>query len=348
MYLKKEVFFMKFTWGILGASNIANAFSSAVLQSEKGKLGAIASRDIEKAKDFADKHNIPKYYGNYEDLLTDDEIDGIYISTPNPMHTEWAIKAANAKKHILLEKPATLNYAEALEVIDNAKANGVFFMEAFMYRCHPQTKKTVDIIKEGLIGDVRFIDISFGFKADFNKESRLFAKHLGGGGILDVGCYTASLARLLAGSAMNKDFANPIELKATGVKGITDVDEWTSAVLKFENNIIGNISCAVGTNMQNTALISGTKGTITVTSPFACNPGQDNPAIIVTGETNEIYKFENMKSLFTYEADIVTAYALNGKAPSPAMTPEDTLGNMKTLDMWRKEVGVIYEKEINL
>ena len=339
---------MKFTWGILGASNIANTFSLAVLESDKGRLGAVASRDIEKAKDFANKYNISKYYGDYENLLTDDEINGIYISTPNHMHAEWAIKAAKAKKHILLEKPATLNYSEALEVINSAKANGVFFMEAFMYRCHPQTKKAVDIIKEGQIGDVRFIDISFGFKADFNKESRLFAKHLGGGGILDVGCYTVSLARLLAGSAMNKDFANPIELKATGVKGITDVDEWTSAVLQFENNIIGNISCAIGTNMQNIALISGTKGTITITSPFACNPGQDNPAIIVTGETNEIYKFENTKNLFTYEADIVATYADTGMAPSPAMTPEDTLGNMKTLDMWRKEVGVVYKKEIKL
>jgi len=339
---------MKFTWGILSASNIANTFSLAVLESDKGRLGAVASRDIEKAKDFANKYNISKYYGDYENLLTDDEINGIYISTPNHMHAEWAIKAAKAKKHILLEKPATLNYSEALEVINSAKANGVFFMEAFMYRCHPQTKKAVDIIKEGQIGDVRFIDISFGFKADFNKESRLFAKHLGGGGILDVGCYTVSLARLLAGSAMNKDFANPIELKATGVKGITDVDEWTSAVLQFENNIIGNISCAIGTNMQNIALISGTKGTITITSPFACNPGQDNPAIIVTGEANEIYKFENAKNLFTYEADIVATYADTGMAPSPAMTPEDTLGNMKTLDMWRKEVGVVYKKEIKL
>lgn len=336
---------MKFKWGIIGAGGIANAFAKGVLDSKEGELYAIGSRNEAKAKNFAAVYNIPKAYGSYEELLADSDVDGVYICTPHPMHAEWAIKAAKAKKHILLEKPATLNYPEAAAVIAAVYENHVFFMEAFMYRCHPQTQKAVDIIKNGDIGEIRFIQASFGFNAGYNPESRLFADGLGGGGILDVGCYAASFTRLLAGAGLGKDFANPIDIKAQGFIGDTGVDFWTSAILTFENNIVANISSAVQVNLPNTVVVCGSKGTMTITSPWFCNPGEGNPSIIVTGEVNNTYEFDNSKSLYSYEADLVVENIEFGKAKSPAMTPADTLGNMKTLDYWRRSIGLVYKKE---
>jgi predicted dehydrogenase len=138
------------------------------------------------------------------------------------MHAEWAIKTAEAGKHILCEKPLTLNYPQAMAVIEAAQRNDVFLMEAFMYRCHPQTAKLVELIKDRVIGDVRFIQASFSFHAGVNPESRLLNNALGGGGILDVGCYCTSMARLIAGAALGQRFAEPIEVgeRGDGFRGL--------------------------------------------------------------------------------------------------------------------------------
>jgi predicted dehydrogenase len=190
-------------WGILGTGAIARTFASQLPRSKTGKLLAVASRSRETAEQFGNEFDIPHRHTSYDALLADDSVRAVYIATPHPFHAEWAIRAAQARKHILCEKPLGLNHAEAMAVVEAAHDNGVFLMEAFMYRCAPQTRKLVELLRERVIGDVRIIHATFGFHwpVEFNTESRLTNHALGGGGILDVGCYPMSIARLVAGVA---------------------------------------------------------------------------------------------------------------------------------------------------
>jgi len=193
----------KLAWGILGTGSIAKTFARGVNQSKNCRLAAVGSRTKESAETFGEALNVPvgHRHASYESLLADPTVQAVYIATPHPFHIDWAIRAAAAKKHLLVEKPIGLNAAEAMAIIEAAIEHDVFLMEAFMYRCHPQTAKLVELIKEGVIGEVRLIQATFSFHwpKPFNPDSRLTSNAMAGGGILDVGCYPVSLSRLIAG-----------------------------------------------------------------------------------------------------------------------------------------------------
>ena len=150
-------------WGILGTGNIAGVFAKALPATRTGRLVAVGSRSLASAETFARQFGIAQVHGSYETLLADPQVDAVYISTPHPRHKPWVIAAARAKKHILCEKPLGMDAAEAQEMIDTAKADDVFLMEAFMYRCHPQIAQVIDLIRGGAIGEVRAIHASFSF-----------------------------------------------------------------------------------------------------------------------------------------------------------------------------------------
>jgi len=331
-------------WGIISTGRISGVFAKGLAESNTGDLLAVASRTQESADRFGDEYNVPRRYVGYEALLADPDVQAVYISTPHPMHAEWAVKAAEAGKHILCEKPLTLNFPDAMAVVEAARRNDVFLMEAFMYRCHPQTAKLVELIRERAIGDVRTIHASFGFNCGWNPEGRLLNAELGGGGILDVGCYPVSMARLIAGAALGKPFANPIDVKAAGHIGATGVDEWTAATLRFENDIIAQVSTGVQVNQENTVRIYGSEGSIFVPSPWF---GQEHAEIMVSrgGEGPKTVAIESKGTSYTFEADTVAANIERRQAPSPAMSPEDTLGNMRALDQWRLAIGLTYPVE---
>lgn len=158
-------------WGLLACGKIAEAFAGGVQQSTSGELVAVASRDAERAAAFGARFGVPNCHGSYEALLADPEVDAVYISTPHPMHAEWAIKAADAGKHILCEKPIAMNHAEASTIVDAARRNGVFLMEAFMYRCQPLLAKVLDLLRAGAIGEVRVIRASFGFCCPYDLDA---------------------------------------------------------------------------------------------------------------------------------------------------------------------------------
>ncbi|HTL51425.1 MAG TPA: Gfo/Idh/MocA family oxidoreductase, partial [Planctomycetota bacterium] len=325
----------KLRWGILSTGNIAKKFAQGAARSKASVLTAVGSRDVTKAQAFAKEFNIPTAHGSYEALLADKNVDAVYIATPHPLHAEWAIKAADAGKHILCEKPITLNHADTMTVIEAARRNDVFLMEAFMYRCNPQTKKLVELVKEKAVGEVRMIRASFGFHAGFNAESRLFANKLAGGGIMDVGCYPVSAARLIAGAAQGKDFLDPIEVKAVGVLGQSNVDEWAIASLKFPGNIVAELATSVALNMESVIVVYGTTGKIEVPSPWFCTGREGGSSTIVVHKYGEKapteIKIETTQWLYEIEADTVAANLKNRQAVSPAMSWEDTLGNMRTL-----------------
>lgn len=339
---------MTIRWGLLGAGNIAKAFARGVQHSKTGALMAVGSRTQAGADKFGAEFKIRHRHGSYEALLADPDVDAVYIATPHPLHAEWIIKAAEAGKHILCEKPLALNYPQAMTAIEAARANDVFLMEAFMYRCHPQTAMIVELIKQGAIGAVGVIQATFGFHAGFRAEHRLFSNALGGGGILDVGCYPVSMARLIAGAALGRDFANPLKVTGAGkLNPNTGIDEYAVGTLEFEGGVVAQIATGVMLNQRNVVHVFGSEGNLLVTSPWvpARQGGVTDIIIERTGEPRRIVEIKTGEWLYGLEADTVAANIARRQAPSPAMSWDDTLGNMRALDQWRHAIGLTYAQE---
>ena len=338
----------RLNWGIIGAGNIARSFANGVAHSKTGTVLAVASRSIEKARKFASELNIPRGYGSYQELLADKDVQAVYIATPHPMHAEWAIRAAQAGKHILCEQPIGINHAQTMAIIEAAREHDVFLMEAFMYRCHPQTHKLVELLKNKAVGEVRLIQASFGFHANFSPQGRLFANELAGGGILDVGCYCTSGSRLVAGLAVGKEFAEPLEVQAVGHLGVTGVDEWSAAVAKFPGDIVAELTTSVSASIGQGLRIFGSEGHIVVPVPWMPLREGGRSVILVHRNGQEKPKeivIETGEWLYGIEADTVAENLTRRQASSPAMTWDDTLGNMKMLDSWRQAIGLCYESE---
>ena len=338
----------KLRWGLLAAGNIAKTFAQGVQHSQAGELIAVGSRTKASAETFADSFNIPHRHGSYEALLADKDVDAVYISTPHPHHAEWIIKAAEAGKHILCEKPLTLNYPQAMTAIEAARDNDVFLMEAFMYRCHPQTAMLVELIKQGIIGEIGLIHAQIGFRARYNPDQRLFSNALGGGGILDVGCYPVSMSRLIAGAALGRDFAEPLKVTGAGkLNPVTGTDDHAVGTLLFDNGIVAQVSTSVALNQRWIVQIYGTQGNLLVTSPWTPSWKGGMSDIIVNrdGEPKRMIEVKADGWLYGIEADTVAMNLERRQAPSPAMSWDDTLGNMRTLDQWRAAIGLTYEQE---
>jgi len=335
---------VKLQWGILSTGRIARRLAQALAVSQTGELAAVASRSLEPARAFAEEFGVPRAYGSYEELLADPGVEAVYLATPHPFHLEWVIKAAEAGKRILCEKPAGMNAREIEQMLDAARRNGVFFMEAFMYRCHPQTAKVIEILQSGRLGLVRTIECSFGGLSAYDPKSRLFARELGGGAILDIGCYCASMARLVAGVAVGKQFAEPLEIKAAGQLDPGEgTDLQAHAVLRFEGDIFAHLSTSMVAPLENCVRVHGTAGMMAITQPWIA--GSPGAAIILrehATNTAETIPTEDGTDLYAHELDLVARCHRDGEAPWPAMNWEDSLGNHRLLDSWRKEIGLTY------
>lgn len=329
------------SWGILGTGSIARKFASELPHSQTGALVAVGSRTPESAAKFAADHPGIRAHGSYEALLADPAVQAVYISTPHPQHAEWAIAAAEAGKHILCEKPLTLNYPEAMVVVEAARRHGVFLMEAFMYRCHPRTARIVELVREGKIGPVRLIKAAFSFASTYHPESRLFRNALGGGGILDVGCYTTSIVRLVAGAAAGQAFLDPDEVTGSAMLCESGVDAVAVASLKFPGDILAQISCGVRLNQPSDLEIYGEKGTLKVASFW--NPPGPIEVHLYENDQRETIASDGNPYKYALEADAV-ALALP-QLESPLVSWDDTLGNMRTLDRWREAAQVVYLAE---
>lgn len=343
-------------WGVIGAGGIAYVFCNGMRFTDTGQIHAVASRTPSRADRFINDFGVSRHYSTYEDLLADEEIDAVYIATIHPLHAEWAIKCAEAKKHLLIEKPISMNYSEAEAMIQAARENDVFLMEAFMYRCHPQIQKMVELIQDGAIGNVQVIRATFGYRGKFNPDSRTYNREMGGGSILDVGAYTASMARKVAGAADGKLFLDPTDIKGHGKVGPTGVDHIAAATVQFGNGIIAEIISAVECNIGSKVEIYGSEGILTIPTPWLpstpCRSAKEPLPLDTTfpsstliiqshkgGKLSEIV-VETDRDLFTYEADMVANHIEERQAP--AMSWDDTLGNMRMLDTWLEEVGVVY------
>ncbi|HEV2107880.1 MAG TPA: aldo/keto reductase [Thermomicrobiales bacterium] len=333
-------------WGIIGAGKIAETFAAGVAASTSGDILAIGSRAAETAGHFGKAFDIPRRYASYEAVLADQDIDAVYISTPHPYHAPWAIRAAEAGKHILCEKPLGINHAEAMAVVEAAMRHDVFLMEGYMYRCHPQIARLVSLLQEGAIGEVRVIQATFAFSLSAGTEHRLRDHALAGGSILDIGGYPTSMARLIAGATTGIPFANPTEVKATGKIGEKSrVDEWTVAALGFESGIVAQLMTGIAVRGDNVVRVYGSEGELLIPAPWTLRGSSRTTEIIVHRHDDEprIFTVEAPADPWTIEADTVAAHLNDRQAP--AMTWDDSLGNMQTLDRWREQIGLVYDQE---
>lgn len=311
-------------WGILGCAAIADrAVIPAIQASETGQLVGIASRDESKAKNKAEQFDIPKYYGSYEALLADPDIDAVYIPLPNHLHKQWTIAAAQAGKHILCEKPLALNAQEAQEMVDACKEAGVHLAEAFMYRHHPRIARVKEIIASGEIGELRAIRGSFTFDGAENKGDIRFVKEWGGGSLFDIGCYPLSAARLIMG----------VEPEAVTVHALFspehgDVDMMASGLVEFPGNISLTFDCGMWAPFRNELEVVGSKGTIIVNQTFV--PNKDNDTITIRVGDNSRQEGPYGVNAYVSQSDQF-ARTVWGEEEA-AYSAQDAVGNMRLLD----------------
>ena len=247
-------------WGVLGTANIARLVIPAIQQSHNGRVVATASRDLARAKTFAAELSVPRAVASYDELLNDPEIDAVYIPLPNSLHKPWTIRAAQQGKHVLCEKPLALTASECDEMIEACDAARIILMEAFMYRFHPQIHKVRGLIAQGSIGKVRLIRAAFSYiLADPGDIRRV--KELGGGALMDVGCYCVNMARLMIGT-------EPAEVQAMADFGTgSAVDETFVGLMRFPGGELALFDCSFGYPFRQFVEIVGTEGVIEMPAP---------------------------------------------------------------------------------
>lgn len=326
----------KLNWGILATGSIAHQFAGGLKVSRTGSLVAVGSRSQEKAEAFCAKHG-GRPYGSYEAVLEDPAVQAVYIATPHHLHMENTIACARAGKAILCEKPFTLNALEAERALAAVREAGVFFMEAFMYRCHPQTLRVKELVRSGAIGRPLVVNAEFGFQAGRDWDNFRAVGALGGGGLMDVGTYCVSFARMVAGE-------EPTELHYAALIGAKGYDETGSGCLRFPSGLNAHFGTGVHVNLQNDARVYGEEGSIHIESPWKCYPDgkltirrrNTDPEILQMGTDND--------TLYGYESDAVAEF-LEAKE-CPHMTHADTLGNMRALDALRRSTGLEFAQEM--
>jgi len=324
-------------WGIIGAGNISSTFATALNSMEDTMLAAVASRDIGRAKLFAEKFQIEKVYGSYEELAKDPDIDVIYIGTTHTEHKANAALCIQNGKAVLCEKPFTLNEKETKYLMDLAKEHKVFLMEAMWTKFLPTTKIVKQWITEGKIGKIQTMQANFGFQATFDESSRIFNFALAGGALLDVGVYPISYVIHVIGKL-------PDEVLSTAVLGKSGVDEQNSMVFQYKEGVIAQLSSAISVDVGKDAIIIGEQGRIVVPNFFMADGATlfDNQ-----GNEVEIFKEEGRLNGYEYEIMEVNQCLRDGKLESSMLPLNDTLDIIKIMDSMRTKWGLKYTQEID-
>src|SRR5258706_4657883 len=318
-------------WAILGPGKIAHKFADAFRSVPDAKLFAIASRDAARGKEFARLFKVPNTYNSYEALVADSEVDIIYIATPHPFHYEQTLLCLNHKKAVLCEKPLTLSHRRASEMVSLARSQSTFLMEGMWSRFFPATIKTVDLIRAGVIGEIKFLRADFGFVAPYNPEGRVFNLKLGGGAQLDVGVYPMFLALLVLGK--------PQKIQALAQRALTGADETTSAQFYFKNGSIAHIVSSVAADTAKQAEIIGTQGTLVMHSPW-----HKSQAITVTKNNGEkkTFDFPYPGIGFEFQLAHATLCMQDGLKESTLMPHELSLWMAGAADAILSQCGVVY------
>jgi xylose dehydrogenase (NAD/NADP) len=305
------------SWGLLSTARINGVVIAAARASELAEVVAVASRDDERARDYAEQFGIPRAHGSYEALLADPAVEAVYVSLPNAMHVEWTIRALEAGKHVLCEKPMDRRPQEVAQAFAVAAREGLVLSEAFMWRHHPQTRRLRELLVEGAIGDVRLVRASFSFALAGDGDVRLDAA-LHGGSLMDVGCYCVSGARLAAGG-------EPVSALAERVTGPSGVDVRFAGVLRFDRDLLAVIDCGLDIPARDELEIVGSQGRIVLADPWHCR----NP--LVSLERDGKAWFVEVEAADSYRLELEDAAAAIRGERAPLLGREDALGQAHAL-----------------
>lgn len=321
-------------WGIMGTGWIAERFAEDLAYVGNGEGLAAGSRTFESAKKFADRFGLPRAYGSYAELVSDPDIDAIYVATPHPYHRENVLTALNAGKAVLCEKPFTVNSAELEPLVRAAKQNKLFLMEAMWTRFLPPIVQVRSWLEEGRIGEVKLLKAEFGFRSDWNPEGRLLNPRLGGGALLDAGIYPVSFASMIFGT-------EPERISSSAHIGETGVDEHFSLLLDYGQGKSASLHGAVRLALTNDASIHGTEGSIYIPSFLNAKEAY----LRVAGQEEVKFTDDRPSTGYAFEAEEVGRCLLNGLTESPSITLEESLGIMKLLDEIRGQWNLKYPFE---
>jgi predicted dehydrogenase len=309
-------------WGILGTGGIAKSFVTDLRLTDSGVVVAVGSRSLESADRFADEFGIASRHGGYEELVTDPDVDVVYVATPHPMHYGNAILALLAGKHVLVEKPFTMNAAQAREIVRVAREHGLFAMEAMWTRFGPHVAVIRDWLARGLLGDVVTVTADHGQWFAEDASFRLFAPELGGGALLDLGVYPVSFASMVLGT--------PSRIMAMSDPAFTGVDAQTSMLFGYDSGAQAVLTCTLRAKSPTRAAIVGTDARIEVEGDFYA------PAAVTLiprsgGDPVPVELVHEGRGL-RHQADEVARRLAAGAAESPLMPLDETISIMETMD----------------
>ena len=321
-------------WGIYGAGVIAGKFASDFKKVEGAKIVAAFARKESRATEFCELHGIDKSYSDENAFFDAPDIDVVYVSTPHALHAEVAIKALKAGKHVLCEKPFTLNAKQSQEVFNVAKAENRFVMEALWTLFLPSIQKVIQWVEEGRIGQLKAIEANFGFAGNHDPAGRLLDPKLGGGALLDVGIYPVLMANYLTHDV-------PEVIKVIGKKTVTGVDGTVFVNCMYPNGVLASLNASIEMDMDNTLFIYGDKGRIEIPSFWMA----DKAICIGENSTESFNAGENETQGYHYEAQAVCDAINSGALTHPVVSPTFTISLMTTLDRIRKEIGLVYDAD---
>lgn len=318
-------------WGIIGLGKIADKFASDLQFSENAILHAVASRSLDKAKQFTEKHNAQKYYDSYQKLAQDSEVDIIYIATPHSFHFENTMMCLKNNKNVLCEKPIGMNKQQTQKMFDEAKSRNLFLMEGLWTRFIPATEKLFDLLNDKVIGDLQFIRADFGFKADFDPEGRVFKKELGAGSLLDIGIYPVYLSLLTLGM--------PENITAVARYTSTGVDSYCSMLFDYKNLVKARLESTIEADTPIEAYIYGSKGHIKLHSRFHHT---EKISVYVNGDLKDEFEIPYKGNGYVHEIEEVNNCLLNNQTESSKLTHQISIDLISILDWVRKEIGLEY------
>ncbi|MBC8155166.1 MAG: Gfo/Idh/MocA family oxidoreductase [Bacteroidetes bacterium] len=318
-------------WGILGLGHIAHKFAQDLLTLPNARLVAVASTDQTRADEFAARYDVANAFGTYEGLLRLADLDVVYVATRHVKHHENTLMLLRAGKAVLCEKPFGMNAGQVQEMVDTARTQGVFLMEALWSRFMPALQQAHHWVETGSIGQIVNLRADFGFAAPFDPAGRLFDKQLGGGALLDIGIYPLFLSYLLLGK--------PASLKASATFGQTGADEQCGMVLTYDSGAVAVLDATLLAKTDCVGIIYGTQGTIRIHSRF-------HEAKTVTleqpGHDPKIVSFDRSTNGYTYEAEHVNDCLTAGRTESVLWSLDDSVALMNLLDAVRAEAGIVY------
>ena len=300
-------------WGLLSTARINEAILEGARQSERTEIVAVASRDQARADAYARAHELARAYGSYDELLADGDVDVVYNSLPNSLHVEWTIRALEAGKHVLCEKPMDRRVEAVERAFDTADRSGRLLMEAFMYRHHPQTQKAAELVRGGAIGELRQLRSRFSFMLADDSDVRMLPE-LDGGALMDLGCYCISMQRLLGGEP--RLVFGRLRPAATGV------DMGFTAILEFPRDLFGEFHCGFDLPEENGLEAIGSRGTLVVPDPVRCR----DPHVEVDGERIDVDDVDR----YFLQVENFSA-AVRGEA-EPLLGREDALGQVRAIE----------------